>query len=78
MYDGLPEYQGFYMNTHPGSDTGMADHHKVCKVSPPSPPPPPPKLATNVVCLPTRSDEALLEFSGAKPQRFLHLCSPPG
>ena len=43
---------------------------------PPSPPPPPPKLATNVMCLPIRSDEALLDFSGAKPQRFLH-CSPP-
>ena len=46
------EYNGFYMNTHPGSDTGTADHHKVCKVdnfprAPPFPPgqapaPPPP------------------------------------
>ena len=36
------------------------------------------RLATNVQCLPIRSDEALLDFSGAKPQRFLHLCSPPG
>ena len=26
------EYNGFYMNTHPGSDTGTADHHKVCKL----------------------------------------------
>ena len=35
------------------------------------------RLATNVACLPHRSDEALLDFSGAKPQRFLH-CSHPG
>ena len=34
-------------------------------------------LATSVECLPYRSDEALLDFSGAKPQRFLY-CSPPG
>ena len=34
------------------------------------------RLATNVACLPRRSDEALLDFSGAKPQRFLY-CSPP-
>ena len=34
-------------------------------------------LATSVECLPYRSDEALLDFSGAKPQRFLH-CSHPG
>ena len=33
-------------------------------------------LATSVECLPYRSDEALLDFSGAKPQRFLY-CSPP-
>ena len=53
-------------------------------LSPPPPPSPWPspsqqqqRLATNVVCLPIRSDEALLDFSGAKPQRFLH-CSHPG
>ena len=34
------------------------------------------ELATNVACLPYKSDEALLDLSGAKPQRFLH-CSPP-
>ena len=50
--------------------------------SPPSPPPSPhpppsPPLATNVACLPIRSDEALLDFSGAKPQRFLHCAHPP-
>ena len=55
---------------------------------PPSPPLPPPRpslppqpqqqrLATNVQCLPIRSDEALLDFSGAKPQRFLHCAHPP-
>ena len=54
---------------------------------PPSPPLPPPRpslppqpqqqrLATNVQCLPVRSDEALFVFSGAKPQRFVY-CSPP-
>ena len=35
-------------------------------------------LATNVECVPYKQNEALLDFSGAKPQRFLHLCSPPG
>ena len=54
---------------------------------PPSPPLPPPRpslppqpqqqrLATNVQCLPIRSDEALLDFSGAKPQRFPTLLTP--
>ena len=33
-------------------------------------------LATSVECLPYRSDEALLDFSGAKPQRFLYCSSP--
>ena len=32
-------------------------------------------LATSVECLPYRSDEALLDFLGANPQRFLY-CSP--
>ena len=36
------------------------------------------RLATNVACLPIRSDEALLDFSGAKPQRFLYTAHPPG
>ena len=47
--------------------------------SPPSPPPPPPlpPLATNVACLPDKQNEALLDFSGAKPQRFLHCAHPP-
>ena len=40
------------------------------------------RLATNVECLPIRSDQALLDFSGAKPQRFLSLyyilLTPPG
>ena len=36
------------------------------------------RLATNVACLPRRSDEALLDFSGAKPQRFLYCSPPPG
>ena len=35
------------------------------------------RLATNVECLPIRSDEALLDFSGAKPQRFLYTAHPP-
>ena len=35
------------------------------------------RLATNVQCLPIRSDEAELDFSGAKPQRFLHCAHPP-
>ena len=35
------------------------------------------RLATNVECLPKRDDEALLDFSGAKPQRFLHCAHPP-
>ena len=34
------------------------------------------RLATNVQCLPIRSDEALLDFSGAKPQRFPTLLTP--
>ena len=35
VYDGEDgEYHGYYFNTHPGSPTGTADHHKVCK--PPS------------------------------------------
>ena len=34
------------------------------------------RLATNVECLPIRNDEALLDFSGAKPQRFLHCAHP--
>ena len=34
------------------------------------------RLATNVQCLPIRSDEALLDFSGAKPQRFPALLTP--
>ena len=29
------------------------------------------KLATDVECLPYRTDEVYLELSGAKPQRFL-------
>ena len=51
-------FGGFYFNTHPGSPTGKANHHKVCKhvpavmnrcvaappPSPPSPPPPTPPL----------------------------------
>ena len=37
----------------------------------------PQELGTSVQCLPIRSDEALLDFSGAKPQRFRY-CSPPG
>ena len=51
-------FGGFYFNTHPGSPTGTANHHKVCKhvpavmnrcvaappPSPPSPPPPTPPL----------------------------------
>ena len=56
---------------------------------PPSPPLPPPRpslppqpqqqrLATNVQCLPIRSDEALLDFSGAKPQAFPTLLTPLG
>ena len=48
---------------------------------PPSPSPPPApsstKLAENIVCLPKRDDEIFVDFSGAKPQRFLY-CSPPG
>ena len=36
------------------------------------------RLATNVACLPRRSDEALLDFSGAKPRRFLYCSPPPG
>ena len=35
------------------------------------------RLATNFACLPIRSDEALLDFSGAKPQRFLYAAHPP-
>ncbi len=35
------------------------------------------RKATNVACLPIRSDEALLDFSGAKPQRFLYTAHPP-
>ena len=35
------------------------------------------RLATNVKCLPKRNDEALLDFSGAKPQRFLHCAHRP-
>ena len=35
------------------------------------------RLATNVKCLPIRNDEALLDFSGAKPQRFLHCAHRP-
>ena len=35
------------------------------------------ELATNVDCLPYKSDEALLDLSGAKPQRFLHCAHPP-
>ena len=34
------------------------------------------ELATNVACVPYKQNEALLDLSGAKPQRFLH-CSPP-
>ena len=30
-YDGSStQHRGFYVNTHPGSSTGTADHHKVC------------------------------------------------
>ena len=32
--------------------------------------------AENVDCLPTRDDEIFVDFSGAKPQRFL-LLTPP-
>ena len=35
------------------------------------------RLATNVDCLPYKSDEALLDLSGAKLQRFLHCAHPP-
>jgi hypothetical protein len=51
VYSG-PVYYGFYMNTHAGSDTGTADHHKICKLEhPPFPPdlapaPPPPVTVT--------------------------------
>ena len=34
-------------------------------------------LATNVACLPYKQNEALLDFSGAKRQRFLHCAHPP-
>ena len=34
-------------------------------------------LATNVECLPYKQNEALLDFSGAKLQRFLHCAHPP-
>ena len=34
------------------------------------------KLAENVDCLPKRDDEIFVDFSGAKPQRFL-LLTPP-
>ena len=51
---------------------------------PPSPPPPSPSppqavsaLATNVECVPYKQNEALLDFSGAKRQRFLHCAHPP-
>ena len=52
-----------------------------CESPPPSlplvrSPSPPQDLATNVACLPIRSDEALLDFSGAKPQRFPTLLTP--
>ena len=35
------------------------------------------ELATNVACVPYKQNEALLDFSGAKPQRFLHCAHPP-
>ena len=34
-------------------------------------------LATNVACVPYKQYEALLDFSGAKRQRFLHCAHPP-
>ena len=34
-------------------------------------------LATNVACVPYKQNEALLDFSGAKRQRFLHCAHPP-
>ena len=42
---------GFYMNTHPGSDTGRVDHRKICNLEnqprmPPTPPQQPPPLPT--------------------------------
>ena len=35
------------------------------------------ELATNVACVPYKQNEALLDFSGAKRQRFLHCAHPP-
>ena len=34
--------------------------------------------AENVDCLPKRDDEIFVDFSGAKPQRFLYTAHPPG
>ena len=55
-----------------GEAHGGVDRRRLADTPPPLPP-----LATNVACLPYKSNEALLDFSGAKPQRFLHCAHPP-
>lgn len=62
---GTSAYDGFYLNTHAGSSTGTADHHKVCAFAcAPRPPPiapspvpsPPAPPSLPLVCAPYTSN----------------------